>query len=450
MTDSITLAESSSTTVPTVVAQHNAEVPVVPVYDPLQLPSPLTFNTTGDGYGIETPPLSDLASAAWWREFGAAALAPSSDDALGALRQLADATGHTTLGAALDVIDASSTPSAVRDFVHSYVAKIWAEAAEGYRLVADTDSSCATMYDWGARATQYHEAAAQVVHEQSALTVLNQSIAGGGTVFDALAGIPQLAEQVGSFCLEMIVPGLPVNGGGRIDAVLGGIGADTVQTGAGCDAVMGFEGSDQISTGDNCDRLWGGAGDDRLDGGQGIDTAMYSGAKSDYVIAATADGFTVSGPEGVDTLVGVERIRFADSLFAVDTQSCDGPDEGGHLWQVAALFQAAFGTLPTNADLNHWTPVADQSANMGELAQQMMNQYAPGISAPELVAHLYQQIVHEQATAQTVQFYCDQVGPGQTFGTLSDLVAWAASQPVNTQPFAGLVGTVQQLDPSMF
>jgi hypothetical protein len=87
---------------------------------------------------------------------------------------------------------------------------------------------------------------------------------------------------------------------------------------------------------------------------------------------------------------------------------------------------------------------------MGELAQQMIDAYAPGVSSNDLVAYLYQQLTHQTATADVVQSYVDQIGPGKTFATQGDLLAYAANLTLNTDGVASIVGTAQQLDPHSF
>ena len=80
----------------------------------------------------------------------------------------------------------------------------------------------------------------------------------------------------------------------------------------------------------------------------------------------------------------------------------------------------------------------------------MVEAYAPGIASSDLVAYLYQQFTHEAPTADVVQSYVDQLGPGKTFATQGDLVAWAANLSLNTDGVASIVGSVQQLDPHAF
>jgi hypothetical protein len=64
--------------------------------------------------------------------------------------------------------------------------------------------------------------------------------------------------------------------------------------------------------------LYGTKGNNVIDGGIGTDTVVYSGNKASYTITSNADGSTtVSGPEGTDTLISIENIKFADQTYSV-------------------------------------------------------------------------------------------------------------------------------------
>jgi hypothetical protein len=209
--------------------------------------------------------------------------------------------------------------------------------------------------------------------------------------------------------------------------------------------IQGTTGDDHLVGTSGNDRLDGISGNDSLDGGAGTDTAVIDtsvAAVQSYSIGA--GGITVTTSLGTDTLVKIERVQFSDALFALDT------NPGGHVWEAAALFHAGFGVLPGMEDLSHWTAQADQSTSMGDLAQKMIDSYAPGVSSSDLVAYLYQQLTHQTPTADVVQSYVDQTGPGKTFATQGELLAYAANLSLNTDGIASIVGTVQQLDPHAF
>ncbi len=89
------------------------------------------------------------------------------------------------------------------------------------------------------------------------------------------------------------------------------------------DLLAGGNGSDCLFGGNGHDSLNGGAGADSLSGGAGVDTAIFSGARSDYAMAKSGGGYVITdlrsgSPDGVDTLTGVERIRFGAATMSAE------------------------------------------------------------------------------------------------------------------------------------
>jgi len=69
-------------------------------------------------------------------------------------------------------------------------------------------------------------------------------------------------------------------------------------------------------------RLCGNRGDNRLEGGAGTDTVCFTGARSDYSIEDDGDRWIVTDSvpdrDGVDTLLGIERLEFSDVEVELD------------------------------------------------------------------------------------------------------------------------------------
>lgn len=108
----------------------------------------------------------------------------------------------------------------------------------------------------------------------------------------------------------------------------GGRQTGTVDGGAGQDHLIGGVHADTLAGGEGSDALVGGAGDDRLEGGEGDDFAVFSGPRSAYSWTVAGDAVTVTGPDGVDTLIGVELLRFSDELVSLTGRGINA--RGGH------------------------------------------------------------------------------------------------------------------------
>jgi methionine-rich copper-binding protein CopC len=292
----------------------------------------------------------------------------------------------------------------------------------------------------GAGTIVLHDAAGHVVASYDAATSPDIAISGATLTIDPSADLaPGTAYGVD------FAPGTVVDLSGNAYA---GTTTYNFTTAAGTAPPPG-SGSITGTSGD--DTLNAGTGNVSIDGGAGTDTVVIAAPVAGVQAYSYANGvLTVTTANGTDTMVNVERVKLSDALFALDTQAPANGQPGGHVWQVAALFQAGFGSLPGLQDLSHWTAVADHAGSMGALAQQMIDAYAPGISSAALVSYLYQQLVHVAPSADVVQSYVDQIGPGHQFATQGDLLAYAASLPINTDHIAGIVGSIQQLDPGAF
>ncbi|MEX2450074.1 MAG: cadherin-like domain-containing protein, partial [Rhodospirillales bacterium] len=98
-----------------------------------------------------------------------------------------------------------------------------------------------------------------------------------------------------------------------------GGGHDTVHTGSGDDVITGGAGNDTIYAGEGDNVVNTGTGNDTVYAGSGHDTAVFSGNFEDYTITIFQDGtVTTSGPDGNDTLRGIESLRFDDGEVNVN------------------------------------------------------------------------------------------------------------------------------------
>ena len=75
-------------------------------------------------------------------------------------------------------------------------------------------------------------------------------------------------------------------------------------------------------------RIRGMAGNDSIHGGAGIDTAAWQSSASANAITRAGASITVSGPDGTDSVDGVERLQFADGLIRLGVPVVDFDGQG--------------------------------------------------------------------------------------------------------------------------
>jgi Ca2+-binding RTX toxin-like protein len=167
----------------------------------------------------------------------------------------------------------------------------------------------------------------------------NDTIAGGAgddtilmslsnSGFDAIDGGPGTDVLLGSGADDV----LGVSSLVGIESIDGGAGFDTLQLASGgraidlsstvvtrLERIVGGSGNDTIIGSSGNDVVIGGGGADRIDGGAGVDTVICSRPFASYSIVANGASLQVRdlvGNEGIDTLTSVERIEFADGVYA--------------------------------------------------------------------------------------------------------------------------------------
>ena len=211
------------------------------------------------------------------------------------------------------------------------------------------------------------------------------------------------------------VPDLPSD-----ENLLGG--DDTISAGSGNDYLLGYGGNDSIL---------GGAGNDTLNGGAGLDTAVFNGERAAYATARTDSGYTVSGPEGSDTLLSIERFQFADKKVALDLGS--GEAAGNTVRIIGAAFDTAliipqFVGIGLNLFDNNMTVLQGSELVIGTTLFQSL----AGSSSNEAFVNLvFENVVGVAPTDDQRAFFVGMlVGSGGSM-TQAELLVVAANHPLN-------------------
>ncbi len=129
-----------------------------------------------------------------------------------------------------------------------------------------------------------------------------------------------------------------------------------IDTGEGNDTVTGGGGADTIRLGAGNDAVTAGRGNDWIDGGPGWDSAIYVDLWVHYEIMQIDLGWTVrdlradmAGDEGFDTLIGIERLVFADRVIDLVTWNA-APEARDDVIEFGAGGSATFSVLANDSD----------------------------------------------------------------------------------------------------
>jgi Ca2+-binding RTX toxin-like protein len=180
-------------------------------------------------------------------------------------------------------------------------------------------------------------------------------------------------------------------------------GSDMINGSGGNDVLNGYGADDTIFGGAGNDLLRGQQGNDLIYGEDGTDTASYGAAHANYQTVGAASNFTVSGPDGSDTLFGIERLRFADEGIAFDLGA------GQAAGNTVRVIGAAFGA-PTLQQYPEFVGIGLQFFDAGMSMTQVC----------ELVAT---QVLRLNDAAFVTEVYTNVVGVAPDAATHADFVA---------------------------
>lgn len=189
----------------------------------------------------------------------------------------------------------------------------------------------ALQYRWGTNlATRSDDTIYSSLDGKNALTIWDT---GGTDVLDFHARFNDLVLDLrdGAFSTIAVTNDLAIAYGVVIENAIGGRGHDRL-TGNAAD-----------------NRLTGGPGNDVIDGGFGIDTAVFSGPRSQNIVQVHRDlsggviSVIVSGNDGVDSLTNIEWLEFSDGRFEVRNINNDDSSSPGST-DIFRFFNAASGT----------------------------------------------------------------------------------------------------------
>lgn len=195
-------------------------------------------------------------------------------------------------------------------------------------------------------------------------------------------------------------------------------------------------GLDNLLTGNN--------GNNSLDGKAGIDSAIYTGAFRLYILSGNPTvSAALSGPEGNDTLISIETLKFLDGLKSYDAAS--------HIWQVQRLYGSAFDRNADVLGLNFHSARLDAGTSLNDVAQDFVGSAEflatyGSLNNNEFVNQLYLNVLNRPADAGGLAYWTGLLNSGSTRGAV--LLGFSES-PENIGNYAGqLAGGLWDIDES--
>jgi hypothetical protein len=183
------------------------------------------------------------------------------------------------------------------------------------------------------------------------------------------------------------------------------------------------------------DQLVGGPGNDTLDGGSGLDFAVYNSNRSNFKIEKIADKFRITdltGAEGTDTLIRIERLNFADVSVAIDFT--------GNAGTVAKILGAVVGkeSLLNKEYVGIGLDLLDKGMSYSDLAAAALE--AVGLNTNDkIVTALWTNVIGSAPSVADKAPFIQMLDNGFSRGELAKLAADTPENAVNI----GLVGLAQ-------
>jgi serralysin len=203
-------------------------------------------------------------------------------------------------------------------------------------------------------------------------------------------------------------------------------GVNVITGTANDDVLPGTAAADRIDAGAGVDTMTGGGGNDQLNGGADLDTAVYTGARAAYQVEH--GGVGVSGPEGTDTLTGVERLKFSDLNLAFDFAA------GAPASSTAKLLGAVFGAAAVQNETYAGIGLGafdNQGLDYAAVANfAIQAALGPTIDNAALVRLLYTNVVGSAPSAAEVNDFVGLINNGSF--TQVTLTMFAADHALNT------------------
>jgi hypothetical protein len=175
-----------------------------------------------------------------------------------------------------------------------------------------------------------------------------------------------------------------------------------------------------------------------INGLGGTDMVVYGSNSTAVVISKTSFGLVTIVMNSVtgetDNLYSIERLKFADTAIALDT---DGV--GGKAYRV---YQAAFNRTPDVGGLGYWIGRMDSGVSLSEVAQGFVSSaefkalYGANPTTTQMAARFYDNVLHRAPDSAGYNYWLSMLNAGMSF---SQALALFSESPENVSGVSAVI-----------
>lgn len=190
------------------------------------------------------------------------------------------------------------------------------------------------------------------------------------------------------------------------------------------------------------DRFVGTSADEIFDGMARQDTVIFDLNRASTTVTLSGDTVVTSGPQGMDSLISIERLEFLDGTLVFDLS-------GSLLDYVYRVYSAAFARTPDEAGLRFW----NDAANSGEFtaeelavffveSDEFAEKFGTNPTDDAFINGLYQNVLLRDADQEGFDFWKGVFETGEQ--GRDDMLVFFAESPENVER------TMPDLDNGLF
>jgi len=174
-----------------------------------------------------------------------------------------------------------------------------------------------------------------------------------------------------------------------------------------------------------------------IDGGAGTDTAVFNATRAASTLSKTSTGWTItSTADGTDTLLNIERLKFADTTIALDIDGTAG--------QCYRIYKAAFARTPDLAGLGYWISTMDKGTSLQQVAAgfigsaEFQTVYGTNPSNEVLINKFYTNVLGRAPDSTGANYWIGILNDHKD--TVANVLSNISESPENKASLVGVIG----------